>query len=335
MRFALVTTTINVPTVLRRYRELGPGVRFVIAGDKRSPHNEIERLARELGGCDYLTPTDQAIGYPRLSQNIGWNNIQRRNFAILRAAELRPDVIVTIDDDNLPRGDYFSDLERTFREPSPVTATGPWFNIGKLAGHSFRHRGYPVFEPSRADFVPNGKPARVGVVEGLIYGDPDIGAVERIQRNPRVLGYRRIADKGIRVDPRTTWAPINSQNTAWRAELAPLMALPPRVGRFDDIFGGFIAQPVLAARGEHIAYGRPHVRQDRNDHDLFADLRAEMYGMRITPALIEKLDDARLNTEKDPTEALATVLSVLRGDARLRDLPWDFYDEWIAQWRKS
>ena len=136
MDIALVTTTVNVPEVLRRYRADDPDVHFVIAGDTKSPHDEIRALAREIGNTVYLSPAEQAESWPALSSEIGWRSVQRRNLAVLEAARLGADVIVTIDDDNAPSGEsYFSEIAEAFESrqqgfdlaapPSTVNSRAP------------------------------------------------------------------------------------------------------------------------------------------------------------------------------------------------------------------
>ena len=48
--------------------------------------------------------------WPKLSKLIGWNCIQRRNFAILEAIERGAKVIALIDDDNVPYNNWFTDI---------------------------------------------------------------------------------------------------------------------------------------------------------------------------------------------------------------------------------
>lgn len=288
MRFALATTTIYVPEVLREYRRRGPEVPFFIAGDVRSPHEEIERLAAELGDCHYLRPAIQEECYPALSEAIGWNNIQRRNIAILEAAKTDADVIVSVDDDNIPAGDYFVELEHSFSTRMRPVARDAWFNLGALARQPYRYRGFPYTVKSEGNwyFPDEAEPLPIGVVNGAIFGDPDINATERIEKAPVVDEYEAMVYRGVVVDPNETMAPLNSQNTAWRRELAHLACVYPGVGRYDDIWPGYAAQKAMRDTKWCILYGRPFVKQDRHDHDLLRDLEDEMYGMRNTEAFI-------------------------------------------------
>lgn len=327
MKAVLVTTTINVPDVLRAYRHAGPDVPFIIAGDRKAPHQRIAELCDELGNACYLTPEEQQRRWPGVSNAIGWDSIQRRNLAILAAAEMKPDVIVTVDDDNIPRGSYFTDLEESFKPYAGVMASGEWANIGVLAEEPYTYRGYPYSIPSQLELSPNGRPHQVGVVNGLIFGDPDINATERLENDPSVRRYDR---DEVGVDPKATWAPINSQNTAWRTELAPLMFVMPEVGRYDDIWSSYIAERVLAATDWNLLYGRPYVTQERNDHDLIKDVEDELYGMRHTDALIRCLGAIEVNPKDSVLGNLTRVLGGLR-DAPFA-LPHRFFREWVAAW---
>jgi hypothetical protein len=322
MRFALVTTTIQVPEVLRRYRKLGPDVEIIVAGDMKTPPEAVG-LIEEVGV--YLDLTEQVRLHPTLSATIGWNSIQRRNFALLEAMKLAPDVIVSVDDDNIPMGDYFFVLERAF-EPGGMSARGKWFNLGELAFESYTYRGYPRSQSSRA-WIGQGNAQRIGVVNGLIYGDPDINATERIERDPQVSGYYLGVD-GVTVDPRETWTPINSQNTAWRAELAPLAMVLPHVGRYDDIWASYIAQRVLSATDFHIRFGKPYVRQERNPQSVYRNLRDEIFGMENTDALLVALKEIPIDSGASVLENLRAVLRGLEGSGI--DLPFAFFWEWLA-----
>jgi hypothetical protein len=125
MDIVLFTTTINCPTVLRQYRASDPDVLFIIAGDLKTPHEEIRALCAELGNAVYLDPPQQdALGY-KCSGVLGWKTIQRRNIALLEAIRSGADVVVSIDNDNAPRSEpetpnYFEALWMDFSNPTVV-----------------------------------------------------------------------------------------------------------------------------------------------------------------------------------------------------------------------
>lgn len=185
-------------------------------------------------------------------------------------------------------------------------------------------------ESARCDVARHDTSRRVGVLEGLVYRAPDIDAVERVYRNPEVDWYHQDAREGIAIDPGKTWAPVNSQNTAYRAELAPLMLLPPGLGRFDDIWGSYICQRVLEATDYCVRFGRPFVEQDRNEHDVYRDLEQELFGMRNTDRFVQALKDIEVDPSASVLDNLGAVLTGLEGCGV--DLPHLFFREWLRAW---
>lgn len=296
MTTALITTTINDPVVLADYRA---GMRqndiIIVTGDQTSPHEAIAETLNKLPGANvYLHPDDQTSWAS--SEVIGWRSIQRRNIAILEAMMCGADTIVTVDDDNIPVNPetYMSDVRRALNGDAAhqVDTDLSWWNVGTLASPPVFHRGYPLSDRSQsgtsAVMHPHDRRQVIGVVAGLWLGDPDIDAVERIARRPHVTHYAPSGLNGVVLKP-GTWCPFNSQNTAWRAYLAPLMMCWPGVGRFDDIWASYLARSVMDHFGFAVHYGPPFVRQERNDHDLLVDLEKEMHGYRHTEQVVNTL----------------------------------------------
>jgi hypothetical protein len=296
MKFGVVTTTINVPALLRLYAALRPDAVIFVTGDKRSPHAEIRKLEKEIPSMVYLDVEQQeALGYA-CGKIIGWATICRRNIAMLEAIRAKCDVIITIDDDNIPIDqDYFDHFETILSKPFhgvfASTASG-WFDVGQLLNPPTPHRGYPVLDymtPSDVQMSPAAG-ASIGVAAGLWLGDPDTDAITRIGRRPVVTGMSDVLRAGIAVRS-GIYAPFNSQNTAYIADLAPLMMVQVAMDRYDDIWGGYIAQRVMQSTGHHLHFGPPLVWQERNKHDLIRDLRGELHGMQHTPAFVQHLRD--------------------------------------------
>src|SRR5687768_15038381 len=147
MTTALVTTTINVPDVLVRYREFDSSVTFFVVGDRKTPHDDVKALMGRLGNAFYFSDSDQEqLGY-KCSEIIGWNKIMRRNIGVLEAAKGGFDVIVSIDDDNIPLApSYFESFRSVLTEPftglEAQTETD-WFNVGAFLTPMVYHRGFP------------------------------------------------------------------------------------------------------------------------------------------------------------------------------------------------
>ncbi len=294
MKTALVTTTINVPHVLRLYRRCDPDVRFFVTGDEKSPDGKIKRLCLDIEPAIYLTATDQRASSWKCSDLIGWNCIQRRNIATLEALRWGADIIVTVDDDNLPVNQaYFTDYQ-TFLDGAPfdgllASPEVEWFDHGRFYQEPAPQRGHPHQwhqYPLRLSHVVD---AKIGVHAGLVIGDPDVSAITRLARRPVVSGFHEALRHGIAVNPRHTRTIFNSQNTAYVRELAPAMLLCPQFRRFDDIVCSLVAQRVMADTGHHVLFGPPTCLHERNAHDLQRDLDDESWGQANILKVQEKL----------------------------------------------
>ncbi len=295
MKTALITTTINVPAVLALYRRFDPSasVRFFVAIDEKTPMAAIH-LCDSLGNVEVTHRTNY-----KCDPLIGDNSIQRRNIALLEALKWGADIIVSVDDDNIPLDpNYFYQFEHVLAQPFSGLKTdlkpGEWFDVGAFLQPPATHRGIPAQFYDVPDRFTHVIDAKIGVAAGMVLGDPDTSAVERIARSPRVSGVAEILKAGIVVDPHTHTV-FNSQNTAIIRELAPAMMMSPGVGRYDDIFAGLLCQRVMRDRGLHVHFGRPFVYQQRNQHDLTKDLKAELFGMEHLVQFAEWLDAIDLN----------------------------------------
>lgn len=253
MKTALITTTIFVPKVIERYRQLGPDVAIIVAGDQETPPAETRRFVESLGNATYLSDEDQAkLGYES-SEIIGWNKIMRRNLPLLEAIRQKSDVIISIDDDNLPVGDdYFTSFDKVFNAPySGLSASngqlpGGWFNIGTMLLPNVFHRSfsYERRQPHAPFQLRPCTNRRISVAAGLWIGDPDIDAMDRITNQPLVQHFSDLLHTGVSVE-RGTFSPFNTQNTGFVAELAPLLMVLVGVGRYDDIWASYIAERIM------------------------------------------------------------------------------------------
>lgn len=319
-KIALVTTTINVPNELRVYREFGADVTFFVAGDEKTPHAKCDALLDDLGNHgNYYSPQDQRkLGY-KCSDLIGFGTIGRRNIALLEALKWGADIIVFWDDDNLAYDSSYFDhfvsvLHHSFTGIC-AQSFADWFDVGQLLQPISPHRGFPIETSTlwQAKGVVN---AKVGVAAGICLGDPDISAITRIANHPDVHGVSELLRSGIVVHPRTKTV-FNSQNTAFIRELAPAMLMVPQFKRYDDIFASLICQRVMRARGMHVHFGHPFVYQQRNQHNLAADLQNEMLGVEHVTEFADWLDCVEI----DPDFKMIPTVRRLY-DLMSKILPW-------------
>ena len=316
MKTALICTTVNVPTVLSLYRAHDPDVRFFVAMDKKTPKAAYDFL-ESFTNCDYRDPACDSV-YWKCSELIGWNTISRRNIALLEALKWGADLVITIDDDNLPLAPhYFSDFidrldpDWTF---NGLQATSPsnWFDVGQLLDPIAPHRGFPHVKRAQASYAPI-TAARVGVAAGICLGDPDIDATTRIARAPMVHRVSEILRAGVVVDPARTWTVFNSQNTAIIREIAPAFFMVPQWGRYDDIFASLMVQRLMRERGLVTHFGQPFVWQQRNAHDLLRDLRAEQFGAERILDFTDWLENFSLKADQRVTDQMRILFTNLPG----------------------
>ena len=313
MKTTIVTTTIHVPHLLHAYADNAERfghdeLDFVVVGDKKTPSG-TEALCTQLGqrfATRYFDPQAQEalLGrYGNLAEYIPYNCIQRRNVGILQAYAQGAEVIITIDDDNfVTQGDYVraQQIVGTRQALPTVHSTSGWYNVcGDLAVDDevpLYHRGYPHSQRWREKeaFVSRAQQLRPCAVNaGFWLDDPDIGALDRMQRQPTVRGRKPGAPERFYLG-HGTWSPFNSQNTALHGEAVAAYFLSPFIGRYDDIWASYVVAHIADHLDWAICFGEPWVRQARNPHDLMRDFDQERLGMQLTDGFCAALRGIRL-----------------------------------------
>lgn len=277
MKKVIVTTTINPPTEAIEAFEAMKDWDLVVIGDKKTPANYP--LKRGV----YVTPDEQEKYDPQLSEAIGWNCIQRRNFGLLWAHDMRADIVAVVDDDNIPLKGWGQNLlvgEEV--EVNYYETELPAFDPVGATNHShIWHRGFPLQLLSKRDYSKKSrKKVRVDVQADFWNGDPDIDAVCRMEHAPECnFDSSRFPLAGNKL------APFNSQNTFLRGAMLKDYFLYPHVGRMDDIWAAFYVQ----ACGYQVVFGQASVYQKRNVHDLVKDMKQEYPGYENNLQLVRDL----------------------------------------------
>lgn len=294
MKKVIVTTTINpVTEALRRFQKMTDWD-LVVVGDLKTPKDYASQLERGL----YISPEMQEEKDKELSDAIGWNCIQRRNFGLLWAHELGADVVAVIDDDNIPY-DFWGknlsvgkEIEVDYYE-TDLPAFDP---VGATNYAHLWHRGYPLQLLSKRDYTRKSrKKIYVDVQADFWNGDPDIDAICRMEHAPDCTfddKYFPMASNRL--------APFNSQNTFISAKWLKDYFLFPHIGRMDDIWASYYVE----SKGCQVIFSKASVFQARNPHDLTRDMKAEYLGYENNLKIVEELP-------KDPDK----ILSYLPGRA--------------------
>jgi len=279
MKKVVVTTTINRPTeAIERFDAITDWT-LVVIGDLKTPTDY--RLKRGI----YVPPAEQEKYDKELSDAIGWNCIQRRNFGLLWAADLGADILAVVDDDNIPYDFWGSGLllGKSIEVNCYQTELPAFDPVGATNENRLWHRGYPLQLVPKRDYGRSSKKKMSFDIQADFWdGDPDIDAVCRMifapecKFNPEVFPLS--ADK---------IAPFNSQNTFLSKEILPNYFLFPHIGRMDDIWAAYYVQ----AKGAKVVFNRPSVYQKRNEHDLIVDMKREYLGYENNLELVKSIVD--------------------------------------------
>ncbi len=299
----IATTTINSPTIaLKKFLEIAKrdGWVLVISGDKKTPHEDYWTMeADNPDHVIYLGPDKQEKDYPKLSELIGWNCIQRRNFSIIEAYRLGAEVVAVVDDDNIPYDHWGQNLSVGKTSPVRIFNTRmPVYDPLMPMGQPVWHRGFPVqllpnraAEGNRPASEPTVEERKVLVQADLWDGDPDVDAICRISFGPD-MNFNPLIEPYSSNKP----MPFNSQNTFLHRSVIPSYFLFPHIGRMDDIWAAYVVQRQFP---NCVVFNRASVRQERNPHDLTKDLEAEVLGYRNTLDLVTWL----FEQQGDPMQA--------------------------------
>ena len=325
-----MTTTINVPYAIEGYlnnflSNNRTDAVVLVVGDKKTPEKVADFCDKLSGRSDvpvrYVSVKEQEqclSRFPSLEDYVPYNSIQRRNLGMLMAYEEKAEAIVTFDDDNLVTGgDYLKEHEvgRRVRLPIVQASTG-WFNVcdylDESAHQEFYHRGYPSGQRWKSTPTTiSEKEVTVVVNAGLWRGDPDVDAITRLHRPLNVTGLNRNAPSKFGLEL-GTWCPFDSQNTALARETIPAYFLSPDIGRYDDIWAGFVVRRIADHMGHYVSYGLPLVTQARNTHDLWRDLDAEKFGWQMTDTLVQAIRETSLK-EHTYSECALEIINQVEG----------------------
>ncbi len=299
----VVITTIHPPTTAVKAFSGMPTARVVVVGDRKTPADWSSPPAIYLGPDANVGP---------LAAALPWNHYSRKMLGYLHAIRLGADVIYDTDDDNVPKTTWAVPSFDGVYDCTP-SDLGCVNLYASFTDQRIWPRGFPLsLIRDGAGAIPEAaltpQPVRVGVWQALADGEPDVDALYRLvdgrpchfrSRAPIVLGTGSLC-------------PFNTQSTAVRRELFPLLYLPSTVTfRFTDILRGLVAQPIMWAADYRLGFTEATVVQDRNPHNLLSDFADEvpMYlrGADV-PDLVSRAIDTRASVAENLTRAYATLL---------------------------
>ena len=284
MKKYIISTTINPPTkAIKKFDNL-KGWNLIVSGDLKTPSNY------KLKNGVYLSPKDQEKISKKLSDLIGWNCIQRRNFAMILAFKKGAEIIATVDDDNIPLSNWEENLiiDKKIKVKKYITKEEAFDPISVTNHNHLWHRGFPLQ-------ILKNKNKKKKIIEinsnfdiqaDFWNGDPDIDAICRMEYAPE-CNFKKSVFPFTSNKP----SPFNSQNTFLKREVIRHYFLFPHIGRMDDIWASYYVE----AKGYKVLYNKPSVYQRRNLHDLTKDMKKEFIGYENNLNLIRRLNKSPNN----------------------------------------
>ncbi len=252
----------------------------IVVGDKKTPANW------DCRNVQYISVAEQNETPYALGKCLPYHHYSRKMFGYLEAIKKGADVIVDTDDDNIPKGDWaFPPFDG---EQDVIQDNKGHINIYELyTSQKIWPRGLPlrcIKQRTVDKSEVSKKNIKVGVWQGLADGDPDVDAIYRLTNNEACY----FEENRCYVLGKDSITPYNSQNTATRRALFPLLYLPAHVSfRFTDILRGLIAQPIMWLYDYHLGYTGATVIQERNVHDFFKDFESEVPMYLQTERVVE------------------------------------------------
>lgn len=347
---SIVATTIFEPKFIEGYESsiraagrLDETTLYVIP-DRKTPPSVAEAASQARSrGFHVICPSleDQDAFLNRLGAPGGfvpYDTDNRRNVGFLMALEAGCDILISIDDDNYClAGNDFVGTHHVVGRPATaaeVKSSDGWFNLCTLLegwdGSPIFPRGFP-YKAQHAlrdvDFVPSTQPLTVAMNAGLWLDEPDVDAVTRLGRQPKI---RRFVGPDVVLGP-DVWSPINTQNTALTRDTALTyyyvrMGFPLRglmIDRFGDILSGYLTQKVIKHLRQGIRIGTPIVDHRRTPHNLFKDLYHELAGIVLLEEFIPWLTELRLSGANSLEAYAALAEEIAAASSRFKGFIWD------------
>ncbi len=276
----IVTTTIFKPSKALKLFSKIKGWKLIVVGDLKTPHNLYQKLKNII----YLHPKKQIKIDKKLSELIGWNCVQRRNFGYIYAYLSGAKYIATVDDDNIPYK-FWSKSFKLNRKIKVIKFNTNRKVFDPISIFKFKqliwHRGYPLEQLElKQALTKNLLKKKFDIQANLWDKNPDIDAINRMNiTNPNFTFNLKKAYTSNRMSP------FNSQNTILTRDCIRNYFLFPFIGRMDDIWASYYVQSL----GFKVFYDKATVYQDRNAHSIYKDFLLEDLGYKKNMELINTI----------------------------------------------
>jgi len=267
--------------------EDNPQKKFQIKEEKLIFHYDWQDIENDLSNNSWIIP--------RRTDCI-------RSYGYWKAWLIKPDMIVTLDDDCYPLKNYYHEkisgkqlgfLKTHWKRISEGVATTKncWTNTIKDG----RPRGLPYGNTVKKTITPN-----IILNHGLWYNVPDFDAKTQLKlaKTEGLFGFE--IDQIV---PKDNYYPMCGMNLAWKPEATPalyfLLMGQNNNGkywgfdRFGDIWSGIIFKKIADHLGYAVSSGYPIIWHAKAS-DVFANLKKEASGMKINETFWKMIDQIKL-----------------------------------------
>ncbi len=344
METTITITTINKPTFIeglcKNLNTFGyKDTDIVIIGDVKTPPLEdyLYSVNKEYGiPIDYLTIETQEARIPKvLCDMFDYNTPDRTMLGGMYAYLNGAKRVIALDDDNYITESDFAGWHKVtgLTKLTPIIQSDSgWFNVHECLDSSgnvkFYPRGYPFGQRHKEYKVTQSlKEVRIVVNQGLVLGDPDIDAIQRLAHP--INAYQMNNKYPMQFGLYKTWSPFNYQNTSIFRDLIPCYFRPKSALRNGDIWTAYIFNRLADHMGDVITFGHPLVNQVRNKHDLFDDLDIELQNNKEADYFCNALQRTTL-TKTSYFEALNELVNKVEIDDT-HPMSKKFFEEY-KQW---
>ncbi len=331
-RIAVVITSISQPN--RVLCEIAQSAKqrdyqFIVIGDEASPLNF------EIDGCNFYSLKQQVETGFKFAELCPKRHYARKNIGYLLAIQQKSSVIMELDDDNIPRQDFW--VARKREQYVPTIKNAGWVNVySYFTENNIWPRGFPL------DAVQSQSPlwdsldinhVDCPIQQGLADENPDVDAIYRLIF-PLPQNFRKDRRLALKSG---TWSPFNSQNTSWWPDAYKLMYLPAYCSfRMTDIWRSFVAQRIAWINEWSILFHEPTVWQERNKHDLMHDFSDEIPGYLYNRSICEALESLNLVPGIDKlNDNLLVCYEKLVSMSLVKEQELSLLDAWLSDLDKS
>ena len=328
MSVAVVTTTIGLPKCLPSVFETSQlqDTHFYVVCDNKTPTQKVSKFLSEKIPDERFTVVTMPMQRDWLKSNYGdkapryakvfqENNYQRRIIGFLMAKQSGHSAIVALDDDNYPSegsglvDEHIGKLGK--RKSDHIVASlnsyvnfVDFLNIVPKKSRVYV-RGYPLYLGEGGEYVISKGDVDVAVNIGTWSGDPDVSALTRVTEGTIKSGVKPDMENYVLHDG--SYTSMCLQNISFDMDYlvtqyefpmnVPMNGL--KLGRYDDIWAGYICKKILDSMGKHMSFGTPMAIHDRNLHYAMKDFLGEFWGLHINDSFYKTIRELDLPKSSD------------------------------------